>query len=324
MNDASGSRPFLSIVVPTREGFSDHWLEGLLQVRGDLEFILVHPPGARLSPVNDPRMKQVISALRGEIIQRSTGFLNATGIYVLTLNCDEYLHPDIEILVRDYFDRFPDSWVLRLSRLAFPYGDRSDFDKPWEAISEIKSFEICSNKENNTYLYKQNLYLKEIPIAPLENPFNPRALLGKRSDQKGNHIENFDKKVWKNELVQTAVKEITSLMNVGGPVKYIPFWCLDRLLGLYIQARFFESGKTIGHWMPELPEQIRIEDNPPQYKRTRRFYFIAEVLLLREFPRYGYLWNLILAQATEVPVRAIDSLRRKLAPAGSIETEVNG
>lgn len=61
--------PVLSIVVPTREGFSDHWLHKLLEVKGDVEFILVHPPGATKHPVANPRMRQIISPLRGEIIR---------------------------------------------------------------------------------------------------------------------------------------------------------------------------------------------------------------------------------------------------------------
>jgi hypothetical protein len=259
-------------------------------------------------------MKQIVCALRGEIIQRSTGFLNARGTYILTINCDEYLHPEIVTLVKDYFDRFPNSWVLRLARCGFPYGEREKLESPWPTIPDVKSLAICSRRENNSNLFKENNYLLEVPIAPLDNPFNPSALIGKRRDHKGPHVENFDKKVWKNELVQPAVKEITASMNVTGPIKYIPFWCLDRLLGLYIQAKFFEQGKTIGHWLPEIAEQLRIEDNPPEYKRTKRFYFIAEVILLKNFPKYGYLWNLILAQATEVPGRAIDSLKRKFLP----------
>jgi hypothetical protein len=170
----------------------------------------------------------------------------------------------------------------------------------------------CGKSQGTERLYQENIYLKEVPIAPLDNPFNPIALLGRRRDQRGSHVENFDKKVWKNELVRGSVQEITASMNVSGPIKYIPFWCLDRLLGLYVQARYYEPDKIIGHWMPEVPEQIRVEDNPPQYRRTRRFYWIAEVLLLKRFPRYGYLWNLILAQVTELPLRAVDSLGRKL------------
>jgi hypothetical protein len=50
--------------------------------------------------------------------------------------------------------------------------------------------------------------------------------------------------------VQVAAIEITNLMNLFGPIKYIPFWCLDRLLGLYIQAKYFEKERVIGHWMP--------------------------------------------------------------------------
>ncbi len=65
------SNTFLSIVIPMREGFSEHWLGELLKVKGDIEFILVHPPGVKPSPVNDPRMKQIVCALRGEIAQRT-------------------------------------------------------------------------------------------------------------------------------------------------------------------------------------------------------------------------------------------------------------
>ncbi len=50
------SNTFLSIVIPMREGFGEHWLGELLKVKGDIEFILVHPPGVKPSPVNDPRL----------------------------------------------------------------------------------------------------------------------------------------------------------------------------------------------------------------------------------------------------------------------------
>jgi hypothetical protein len=296
MPDQSKTLPFLSIVVPTREGFSDRWLEEFLKIQGDVELILVHPPGMKPSPVTDPRLKQIVSGLRGEVIQRCTGLMSAVGTYLLSLNCDEYLHPEIESLVRKYFDRFPDSWVLRLARREFPYGERSVFESPWTVIADISSLETC----NTTGLFKENIYLLEIPIAPLENSLDWSAWSGFRKDQNGSHNENFDKRVWKTALVQPALLEIATSMNVVGPIKYVPFWCLDRLLGLYVQARWFESGKTIGHWMPSLPEQIRIEDNPPDQKRINRFYFLAEILLVKSFPRYGYFWNLIFSQGRDL------------------------
>jgi hypothetical protein len=268
--------------------------------------------------VNDPRMKQIVCALRGEIIQRSTGFLNARGTYILTINCDEYLHPEIVTLVTDYFDRFPNSWVLRLARCEFPYGEREKLESSWPTIPDVKSLAICSRRENNSNLFKDNKYLLELPIAPLDNPFNPQVFLNQRRDQNGPHLENFDKKVWKSELVQVATIEITNLMNLFGPIKYIPFWCLDRLLGLYIQAKYFEKERVIGHWLPNYPEQIRIEDNPPEYRRTWRFYFLSEVMLLRKFPQYGYLWNLAIYQFLELPAWMIKSLKQKIIPSKSV------
>jgi hypothetical protein len=104
-------------------------------------------------------MKQIVCALRGEIIQRSTGFLNARGTYILTINCDEYLHPEIVTLVKDYFERFPNSWVLRLARCEFPYGEREKLESNWTTIPDVKSLAICSRRENNSNLFKDNNYL---------------------------------------------------------------------------------------------------------------------------------------------------------------------
>ncbi len=153
------SNTFLSIIIPMREGFSEHWLGELLKVKGDIEFILVHPPGVKPSPVNDPRMKQIVCALRGEIIQRSTGFLNARGTYILTINCDEYLHPEIVTLVKDYFERFPNSWVLRLARCEFPYGEREKLESNWTTIPDVKSLSTLKRlKQKFTLVVTQNAY----------------------------------------------------------------------------------------------------------------------------------------------------------------------
>jgi hypothetical protein len=81
-------------------------------------------------------------------------------------------------------------------------------------------------------------------------------------------------------------------------------------LGLFIQAKFFEKGKIIGHLLP-LPEQIRVEANPPEYKKSRRFYLLAELLLLKRFPQYGYLWNLIIDQVRGTVARGFNFLFHK-------------
>ena len=299
-------KPTLSIVVPTREGFSDHWLQELLKVRGEVEFILVHPPGMSKYAVDDSRLQQINSSFRGEIIQRLTGLLNVSGKYVLTINCDEYLIPNILAIAVDYFNSFPDSWVLRLSKKAFKFGDKDSLESTWSNIPQIEELKICDRELN----YDSGKCLVEIPIAPLDNKLDLFCFLRKRKDHHGVHTENFDKKVWKNEMLQETLQELSEAMIIGGPFKYVPFWCLDRLLGLFIQAKFFAKGKIIGHLLP-LPEQIRVEDNPPNYKKSKRFYLIAEILLLKKFPQYGYLWNLIIDQIRGTASRGFNYIVRR-------------
>ncbi len=299
-------KPTLSIVVPTREGFSDHWLQELLKVEGEVEFILVHPPGMKKYTVDDPRLQQINSSFRGEIIQRLTGLLNTSGKYVLTINCDEYLIPNILEIAVNYFNKFPDSWVLRLSKKGFKFGDKASLESTWHNIPKIEELKICDRETN----YDSGKCIVEIPIAPLDKKLDLLCLLRRRKDHHGVHTENFDKKVWKNEMLQETLKELSETMVLGGPFKYVPFWCLDRLLGLFIQAKFFEKGKIIGHLLP-LPEQIRVEDNPPNYKKSKRFYLVAEILLLKKFPPYGYLWNLIIDQIRGTASRGVNFVLRR-------------
>ncbi len=288
-------KPILSIVIPTREGIEENWFKQLLKIQGEVEFILVNPPQVYYN-FDDIRLRQITSALRGEIIQRMTGLLNARGEYILTINCDEYLHPDIAQITRMYFDKFPDSWVLRLARKNFQFGDKTILEDNWESL---ENFGDLSDR------------LIEFPIAPLENKFDMGCFFRERKDHHGRHTENFDKKVWKTKLVQESLNEMIDFIPIFGPFKYLPFWCLDRLLGLYIQAKFFEKDKKIGHLLKQ-PEQIRIEDNPPEFKRTMRFYVFAEIWLLRSFPQYGYLWNLIINSFSAIPIRAFSSVKRKI------------
>ena len=306
------TQPTLSIVVPTREGIPEYWIEALLKINGDVELILVHPPGMKKLPIRDPRVQQINSLFRGEIIQRMTGLMNASKKYVLTVNCDELLHPDIVEITKQYFTKFPDSWVLRLSRKSLKYGDEASLKSPWEGVYNIDEMKTCGVSREDRNLCGKPNYLGEIPIAPLHNKLDPLCIFRGRKDQHGRHTENFDKKVWNNQILQATLTDIRDAMILFGPFKYFPFWCLDRLLGLSIQAKYYEKGKIIGHILPE-PEQIRIEENPPEYRKTKRFYVFAELLLLKNHPQYGYLWNLILAQLASIPVRGISYIYRQLS-----------
>jgi hypothetical protein len=305
------TKPLLSIVSPTREGFSEHWLSELLKVKGDVEFILVHPPGMAKLTRDDSRLLQINSAIRGEIFQRMSGLLNATGVYILTINCDEYLTPDIADLTAKYYQRFPDNWVMRLSKKSYEYGDTTSLDLPWSTPFDVSTMPTCGKSQGTKDLYREGNHLYEIPIAPLENKFDIACFFRGRKDHHGSHTENFDKKVWKTKMVQETLVDIAQQMNVFGAIKYIPFWCLDRLLGLFIQAKFFEGGKIVGHLLPE-PAQIRVEDNPPEHSRKNRFYVFAEIFLLKRFPQYGYIWNLIIGQVFDFPIRAFGLIGRKL------------
>jgi glycosyltransferase involved in cell wall biosynthesis len=309
------TQPFLSIVVPMREGFSAHWLAHLLKITGDIEFILVHPPGVTPTPNKDTRLRQLVSPFRGEIIQRMSGLLNATGKYVLTFNCDEYVHPDLLALTERYFQQFPDSWVMRLAKAEYPYGDEAALNAPWPSLPmDLTAIPICRKADNNLRLYELEGRMMEIPIAPMGNRFDLACIWRGRQDHLGPHAENFDKKVWINAMVQEALQEILKGLTIVGPFKYLPFWCLDRLLGLALQAKFYDRAqgdRVIGHKLPE-PAQLRVEDNPPEYRRKGRFYIFAEIILLRRFPQYGYIWNLTIHQIREFPVRSFLSLKRKL------------
>jgi hypothetical protein len=297
--------PILSIVIPTREGLSQHWFTELFRLEGNLEFILVHPPNCQKYPYSDPRLQQIISPFRGEIIQRMTGLMTASGDYVLSVNCDEYLHPQLLDITTQYFNRFPDSWVMRLSTKFFQYGELEGKVSQWDEFPKIdnlpdySSQEIKQKKEDKELSPTDNCYLTKIPIAPLENKFSWDAFRRNRRDMRGYHTENFDKKVWKTHLAKETLSDLTKLMTLFEPIKYIPFWCLDRLLGLYLQAKFFEKDRCIGHLLPS-PELLRIEDNPPQYSRNYRWYQFAEILLVTRFPQYGYFWNLAIEDSIDL------------------------
>jgi hypothetical protein len=288
--------PRLSIVIPMRENVSISWLQSLLTVEGNAEFVLVYPPDIPFIAVHESRLRQIRCPLRGEVIQRVTALLNTLGHYVLSINCDEYLHPKIVEIAENYFNCFPDSYFFRLNSMTFPFG-KMPTDQPWVNLPEMESIIVrnrtpveCSPSEERPSK-EQDITMREIPITPLDNPIDPLAIFRGRRDQEGPHQENFDKKVWKNALVQETLKDIAPTFKLFGPFKYIPFWTADRLLGLSVQAKFFEPGKIVGHWLPS-PAQLRTEENPPDQPRKNRRYVLSELSILRKFPRFGYIWNL--------------------------------
>lgn len=282
----------LSIVTPTRGNFSDFWFERLLEIKGNVEFVLVYPSGVPITTFSDPRIKLVVSPFKGEVFQRMLGLLNASGEYVIALDDDDYLHPEIIDLVTKYFQRFPDSWVLRLMVNRFSYTEESELQRDWESIPDVSNLEVAKKRGTDESI------LREVPIAPLSKPFDLRFILGvylKRKDMNGPHIENFNNKVWKTEMVQKTLVELSNTMIVHNALTWIPKWNLDRSLGLFVQATFYEEGKIIGHWMPS-PEQVRYVITPQGLKGDFRLMLPSDALLVKRFSRYGYFWNLFFEQ----------------------------
>jgi hypothetical protein len=134
----------------------------------------------------------------------------------------------------------------------------------------------------------------EVPIAPLDNPFELRLALwpyAKRKDIHGCHLEPFNNNIWKTALVKEALDDFVRNMRIGEILTWLPLWGFDRALGLFLQAKFFQKDIYIGHWMPE-PNQIRYIVKPYSMK-TPRILFPSDALLVKRFPQYGYFWNLV-------------------------------
>lgn len=305
----------LSIVTPTRGNFSAYWLEQLLQIRGAVQFILVYPPGAKIKQIPDPRIKTIMSPYQGELIQRFVGLINAQSEYVLALDDDDFVHPDVVQLTIDYFARFPQSWVLRLKMAKINYQNQDEIQSNWANVPNISNLEVCGKTAENPYPFQQGKYqgLLEIPIVPLDlTKFDLTHVLWPwkpRKDMEGIHFENFNNRVWRNQIVQESLLDLAATMQVIGPLTWLPFWSLDRLLGLFIQAKFFQPNLIIGHWLPG-SEQIRFIERPFNLKEIR-FYLISDSLLIKRFPQYPYFWHLFFWQLYRVPGLALRSLQSK-------------
>jgi hypothetical protein len=53
------------------------------------------------------------------------------------------------------------------------------------------------------------------------------------------------------------------------------------------------------------PEQLRMENNPPEYRRLNRYGILSEIFLVKCFPQYGYMWNLVITNLREVPKKYV-------------------
>ncbi|WP_413171289.1 glycosyltransferase family A protein [Anabaena azotica] len=305
----STNKPTLSIVTATLGKFTDDWLCQLLNIKGSVEFILVYPPGIKYRDINEPRIKFITSPYKGEVMQRFTGLLNAQAEYVLALDDDDFIHPDVLQLVNQYFQIFPESWVLRLKSINIDTTNEAKIQEPWGEIPDLSLLDLETKNPDASYSFKNNPSQKllEIPITPIDKKFDIRYAIWpfmKRTDHQGRHMENFNTKVWKNELVQKAIptfSQTTKLweMKMAGALAWIPSWNLDRSLCLFIQAQLYEKDIMIGHWMAT-PEQVRFLEKPLATKEPR-ILLAADALLVKKFPQYGYFWNLFFYQVYTLP-----------------------
>lgn len=332
----------LSIVTPTLGKFSHSWLEQLLNVHGDVEFILAYPPGISPLNISDPRVKIIESSYRSEYDQRVVGLLEASGEYVLALDDDDFVHPDVVELVVKYFNRFPESWALRLRQRRKTLNEKESFTPNWQEIPEINKLSVASLIFSKDGLYRlsaedkqfveKGKALCEVPIVPIKRPFDKRWLFwpfNKRTDQNGYHMENFNTKVWKKKIVHETLLDLLESSKLIGTYKIMPRGrCgFDRVLGLYLQAKFYDERKVIGHWMPLGREQIfKIyyrKRNPYNFS-DRSHHFHSHLILVKRFPFSGYIWNLFIAIFWGIPRYFIKSILYKCRNLKTIRKSTTG
>jgi hypothetical protein len=303
--------PLLSIVTPTLGRFTDAWLRHYLALRGDVEFVLVYPLDVEPHPLSDPRVRVLRSPFRGELMQRLVGLAQTRGQYVLALDDDDVLHPDIATLTTPYFARFPESWVLRL-RLEREPAERATTEPPWTALPDAATLPVVPPDAAGAY--EDARVLRTVPICPLDARVDWRLLacpFGKveRRDMHGPHMENFNNRIWRGDLVRGVLPDVIRSMRVVGALRWIPATGFDRVLSLFIQARHFRPGLVIGHWLPA-PAQVRVLVKPSA-QRYVRFHAASHALLVKAYPRSGYLWNLLFSTLHGIPSGGVDVLRRR-------------
>jgi len=249
------------------------------------------------------------------MMQRFVALLNSSGNYVLALDDDDFVHPEVVALTLQYFQKFPQSWVLRLKKAVIDFREADRIHSDWQPLPEIDRLPIdCKTPETpNPYCNGAYTGLLEVPIAPLTKAFDIRRVLlpfTERKDNYGYHFENFNNIVWRNDRVQSTLLDLGQTTQICGTLTWIPNSGFDRLLGLFVQAKFFEPDLIVGHWMPG-DEQIRYVDKPAAAKPPR-FHVLSDWLLVKRFPQYGYLWNLFFAKLYGVPRTIAKLLKIKL------------
>ncbi|MBD3296432.1 MAG: glycosyltransferase [Candidatus Omnitrophica bacterium] len=299
-------RPLLSIVTPTRGELDDEWLKALLSVKGHIEFVIVYPPDTQFSLLTDPRVRQITSPYKGEVAQRALGLLETRGRYVLALDDDDFIHPDIADLVERYWAKYPDAWVLRLRKTGSGGGDS------WPALPDLSGVVVKERDGGAVEEGKEKIYA--VPVVPFRRPLDWKMILMpfiyRRTDHGGWHMENFVDRIWRADMARAAVRDFFEATHLAGPFKYVPPVCsfgFDRVICLFLQARFYEEGRVIGYWMPMGPEQIR-KTGKEQRLKPRRFHVLSHVLLVKHYPRYPYLWNLFLEKLYDTPKALVKTM----------------
>lgn len=221
-------------------------------------------------------------------MQSLLGLLNADGRYVMVLDQEAYVHPDIASLAADYFGRFPTSLALRLMPLRLGSEASDTLRQPWKPLPALEALAVAHRRED-----PEQPILQEVPVAPLARPVNWRRLLwpwGKR-ELPNTHLQKFSGTLWRNDKLQQMLPDLVRAMRAGLGLTWMPRSGLDLLLGLYLQAYYYPELRLIGHSLPG-PAQIRLGWPPPVAPSHR----LSELLLVRRFSQYGYFWNLLLSR----------------------------
>ncbi len=81
-------------------------------------------------------------------------------------------------------------------------------------------------------------------------------------------MENFNNRVWLTSYVKDSLADLSATMRFADPLTWIPSWGFDRLLCLYIQAKYFNKYDYIGHQVLG-NEQVRYIGRPYTLKSIR-------------------------------------------------------
>ena len=122
---------------------------------------------------------------------------------------------DVVQLTTKYFDRFPESWILRLKKEVIDFKETETIQRSWDLPPDVNNLEVCRKTPETPYPYQNGNFtgLLEVPIAPFSKKFDIRRLLmpwTTRADNYGYHFENFNNIVWRANLVQQAMPVLSN------------------------------------------------------------------------------------------------------------------